>query len=78
MKKTKFDKNVQNLKYKPNTCLNSGEIWLSRQNLQLVKKYLSSLERKKYLDLHFGHGVGFDKLYSCVAKTVDKKHSENI
>ena len=25
MKKTKFDKNVQILTYKPNTCLNSGE-----------------------------------------------------
>ena len=25
MKKSKFDKNVQNLTYKPNTCLNSGE-----------------------------------------------------
>ena len=26
MKKTKFDKNVQNITFKPDTCLNSGEI----------------------------------------------------
>ena len=26
MKKTKFDKNVQNLTYQPDTCLNSGEL----------------------------------------------------
>ena len=28
MKKTKFDKNVQNITFKPDTCLNSGEYFV--------------------------------------------------
>ena len=33
MKKTKFDKSVQILTYKPNTCLNSGEHYTMTQFL---------------------------------------------
>ena len=39
MKKTKFDKNVQILTYKPNTCLNSGE-WETSSVLKKEDVYL--------------------------------------
>ena len=35
MKKTKFDKNVQNITFKPDTCLNSGEYPFGGQSFRL-------------------------------------------
>ena len=38
MKKTKFDKNDQNITFKPDTCLNSGEY----MQLKTTEQYLAT------------------------------------
>ena len=49
MKKTKFDKNVQILTYKPNICLNSGESRSKEENQQQTQPTYDAMGGERVL-----------------------------